>query len=98
MRILEREAITLAHAPMPREAALIAGGGVAVIVLNANTPVRRHTYRIAHELAHLWLHVDLEEQLVYHMDCDEADDPRETEAEAFATWMLGSAAIRRLLP
>lgn len=51
----------------------------------------------AHELGHLWAHVDQEPlgrfEATYHMDVEWADDPREDEANHIASLLiLGSDA------
>lgn len=63
--------------------------GTTVFMINSNYPPRRHTARVAHELAHAYLHVDEETELVLHLDSEwRADDPREEEAELLADWLL----------
>lgn len=87
--ILRRLRIEVVYAPGVSEAALVCMGGVTVVLLNSDVPPRRHTYRLAHELAHYWLHADREAEPVYRMDAMWPDDTREDEAELVATVMLG---------
>jgi hypothetical protein len=96
--ILGAERIPLVPTTMVRPAALIAGGGVAVMLINNNVPGRRHLAFAAHELAHRYLHAHEDDgaaEVCYHMDVDWSEDPREDEAELLAVWLLGSAAVRR---
>lgn len=90
--ICAREDVLVELAPMDREAMLAGYGGVWMIVINANEHPRRHTYRGAHELGHLWAHVDQGPlgrfEACYHMDVEWPDDPREDEAEYIATLLL----------
>lgn len=93
-RILAREYIGLFMVPMPahQNAQLVPYLGSWSILLNSALPPRRHTYFAAHELGHLWLHHDLHfdrwEQ-VYHMTREWEEDPREDDAELFASMVLG---------
>jgi Zn-dependent peptidase ImmA (M78 family) len=93
-RILARENVGLFVVPMPTDinAQLVPYLGSWSILINSARPPRRHTYYGAHELGHLWLHHDLHfdrcEQ-VYHMGYDWAEDPREDDAELFASMVLG---------
>jgi hypothetical protein len=97
-RVLAREGVRLRLVPLVEPAQLAGFRGTWAILVNADLPPRRHTYYAAHELGHLWLHVDPAEgrgAKVYHFDHYDGDDPREEEAELLATWLLGSAAVRR---
>jgi|SRR5579872_3954942 len=89
--IAEREGIALVAVALARPAKLVAYDGGWMILVNSNLPARRHTYFAAHELGHLWLHRggDTGERLVYHMDTNWSDDPREDDAELFAQRVLG---------
>lgn len=96
-RIVTREDVGLFKSRLPRgvNAQLVQFMGAWSIVLNADTPARRHTYYAAHELGHLWLHHDAtcdRRECVYKMDEAWADDPREDEAELFAMIVLGEYA------
>ena len=90
-RICGREGVRIAFQRIPRDAQLVPFLGGWTIVLNKDLHYRRHTYRAAHELGHLWLHHDLQHdrtERVYNMDTDWPDDPREDDAELFATLVL----------
>ncbi|HET8778006.1 MAG TPA: ImmA/IrrE family metallo-endopeptidase [Candidatus Limnocylindria bacterium] len=93
--ILRRERIPLVRTALVRTAACLTGGRVTVILVNSNVPPRRHTYFVAHELAHAWIHADDEADPVFHIDLERADDVREEEAELLATWLLGDESVRR---
>lgn len=91
-QILTREGVLLARAPLDRSAQLVPYDGVWVLLINADAPARRHTYFAAHELGHLWLHVEHGHERwehCYHMATDWPDDPREDDAELFAQMVLG---------
>jgi hypothetical protein len=102
--VLRRESIELVMVPMVKEAALISAGGAAVILLNSELPPRRHTYRVAHELGHAWLHADSvlgdenEHRWSYHMESECTPDPREDEAEAMALLLLRGPLDERGVP
>jgi hypothetical protein len=90
-RICGREGVSIAFQSLPREAQLVPFMGSWTIILNKNLPFRRHTYRGAHELGHLWLHHDLQHERtehVYNMDVRWEADPREDDAEHFAQLIL----------
>lgn len=90
-RICAREGVRIAFQRLPREAQLVPFLGGWTIVLNKELPFRRHTYRGAHELGHLWLHHDLKHdrsERVYNMDTEWEADPREDDAELFAQIIL----------
>jgi len=89
--ITDREGIVLAAVSLTRPAKLVAYDGAWMILVNSGLPPRRHTYFAAHELGHLWLHrtSDAGERLVYHMDTNWPNDPREDDAEFFAQRVLG---------
>jgi Zn-dependent peptidase ImmA (M78 family) len=93
--ILRRLGIPIVMAPMVRPAALLSQLGASVLLLDADTPPRRHTYFVAHELAHFWLHADEPDVPVYHYDACYSDDPREDDAEILATLMLGGPRFSR---
>lgn len=103
-RICAREGIRLrvSPEPMPRLAQLIPYLGRWVILLSRAAPFRRHTYLATHELGHLWLHHDRTSdrwERVYNMDTNWADDPREDDAELFASLVLmGPTRARAFMP
>jgi hypothetical protein len=101
-RICEREGVAIAFQPLPRAAQLVPYLGRWAILINKDEPYRRHTYRAAHELGHLWLHHDVQHErseLVYNMDTQWGDDPREDDAELFASLVLaGPARSRAMVP
>jgi hypothetical protein len=91
-RILARECVALARAPLDRPAQLVHFDGAWIITVNSDTPAARHTYFAAHEVGHLWLHVQRTgEPFVrcYHMDPEWRNDEHEDDAEAFALMVLG---------
>lgn len=93
VRICDREGIRIrvSREPIPRRAQLVPYGGRWTILINRSSPARRHTYDGAHELGHLWLHHDRQHdrgERVYNMDTHWADDPREDDAELFASLVL----------
>jgi hypothetical protein len=90
-RILARERVRLYVQTLPNPARLIRFGQRFAIAINSDAPVRRHTYFAAHELGHLWLHVQNEPDtgvVCFHMDREWHADPREDDAEYFATVLL----------
>jgi Zn-dependent peptidase ImmA (M78 family) len=93
LRICEREGVTVRKSKgrIPRMAQLVPYAGAWTIVLNRHAPERRHTYLGAHELGHLWLHHDSAAERwerVYNMEPNWPDDPREDDAELFASLVL----------
>lgn len=93
--ILRRERIQLEHAEIATPAALITFRGRPRILLNPTTSIARHSYYVAHELAHWWAHGEAEP--VYYVGDESPNAIREDEADDMATWMLGSDAVRRAL-
>jgi hypothetical protein len=90
-RICKKEGIAIAFQSLPREAQLVPFLGNWTILLNKDLPFRRHTYRGAHELGHLWLHHDRKHdrtERVYNMDTTWEADPREDDAEIFCQLIL----------
>jgi hypothetical protein len=104
LRICEREGVDvrISRGPMPRQAQLVPYAGAWTIVLNRDTPFRRHTYLAAHELGHLWLHHDRAHdrwERVFNMDASWEADPREDDAELFASLVLaGPTRARAWVP
>ena len=101
-RICAREGVALRvrKERMARPAQLIPFLGEWTIVISKGAPGRRHTYLGAHELGHLWLHHDRTAERwerVYNMDTDWADDPREDDAELFASLVLMGATRARMI-
>jgi hypothetical protein len=93
LRVCQREGVRVrvSKGPIPRLAQLVPFDGTWTIVISRDAPSRRHTYLVAHELGHLWLHHDRTAERweqVYNMDVDWADDPREDDAELFAQLIL----------
>lgn len=88
-RICAREGVRLHVVAMEDDAQLVGYMGRWFILVNADAPPRRHTYYAAHELAHLWIHVDAEEgrdAVVYNFSrYGGPPDPREDDAEWLAT-------------
>lgn len=80
---------------MPRDARVVAPLGTPVIVLNPDVPPRRHTAVLAHEIAHVFMHLDARDVVVFNLDACWPDDPREDEAEVLAILMLGGPEFSR---
>jgi Zn-dependent peptidase ImmA (M78 family) len=85
--VCDRKGIPIRHGPLTTDAVLMSALGTAVIVLNSQLDVRRHTYRGAHELAHHWAHGS-REPVLYTMRDLAGPDEREDEAEYIATRLL----------
>lgn len=85
--VCAREGVRITHGPLPADAVLLAAHGTAVIVLNNELHPRRHTYRVAHELGHWWLHT-APGRTVYQMRDPLAHDQREDEAEYVALRLM----------
>jgi hypothetical protein len=86
-RICRREDVELIIAPCPRPARLAQLDDGWSIIVDSKLHARHHTSWGAHELAHLWLHVDpgggrLEACMNYSWDA--STDPREDEADFLA--------------
>ena len=90
-RIAEREHVGLFTKPLPNPACLLRFDGTWNIVVSSAHPVRRRTMNAAHELAHLWLHVDDQEgrfEPCINYNYPGSADPREQEADYLATALL----------
>lgn len=90
-RIAEREHIGLFSKPLPNPACLLRFDGTWNIVVSSAHPARRRTMNAAHELAHLWLHVDEHEgrfEPCINYSYPGNADPREQEADFLATALL----------
>lgn len=93
LRICERERVQVRvrQGTMARPGLLVPYLGEWTIIISGTAPPRRHTYIGVHELGHLWLHHDRSAERwerVYNMDYDWSDDPREDDAELFASLVL----------
>ena len=103
-RMCAREGVRLrtSREPLPRPAQLVPFAGRWAILLSRDAPFRRHTYLAAHELGHLWLHHDSTAERwerVYNMEIGWYDDPREDDAETFASLVLaGPTRARAMVP
>lgn len=86
--ILAREGIVLITIPLLHDAQVISCDGISVIAINSNAPVARHTYYAAHEYGHIKLHFQEHGEVVYHSTACWPEDPREDDAEYFATTLL----------
>lgn len=88
--ICDREGIVLEFADIDRPATLFCIDGTWVILVQRAGV--RQLLPGAHELGHLWAHVDQEPlgrfEATYHMDVEWADDPREDEANYVASLLL----------
>ncbi len=90
-RIAEREHVGLFSKPLPNPACLLRFDGTWNIVVSSAHPARRRTMNAAHELAHLWLHVDEQEgrfEPCINYSYPGNTDPREQEADFLATALL----------
>jgi hypothetical protein len=89
--VLAREGVLFATAPIAHAARLTQIDGAWTVLVSTRVHPRRYTYYAAHELAHLWLHVDragIERwEEVYNYD-DGGDPEQEDDAEWLATAML----------
>ena len=94
-RVCAREDVALFVRPHAEPAQLVGFDGAWGIIVDAQLPLRRHTYFAAHELAHLWLHVDEpagsgsgRHAVVYNFGgYGTSRDVREDDAELLATFM-----------
>ena len=91
-RIMAREGVGLAVAPLGRPAKLVRFNGGWWILLNSRLHRRRYVNYAAHELAHLWLHVDgygtERWEVGYNTDTAHVDAEQEEDAEYLASCML----------
>lgn len=87
-RICRREDVGLVVAPWPRPAGLVQYDGRWTIIIDSKLYARHHTSYGAHELGHLWLHVDHSplgrNEVCMNFSWDANTDPREDEADFFA--------------
>jgi Zn-dependent peptidase ImmA (M78 family) len=100
LAVAHREEVDVLARPLTVPAKLVRFAGRYAIVVNANEHPRRHTYRAAHELGHLWLHVDDAEgrdTQSFNFSDFASPDAREDEAELVAAWLLGDESVRRYL-
>lgn len=88
--VCDRESVVVQFADMNKPACLFSVDGTWVILIarSAASPMVPG----AHELGHLWAHVDQEPlgryEATYYMDVDWANDPREEEADVIAGLLL----------
>jgi Zn-dependent peptidase ImmA (M78 family) len=97
-RICTREGIVIDSVAMADDAQLLRFWDEWTILVNVDSPHRRHTYLGAHELAHVWCHVDDADGrgAVVRNYGDYAfgnDDPREEDAECLATMLCQGPRI-----
>lgn len=87
-RICSREGIDLFVAPCPRPARLVQLRETWAIIVDSKLHVRHHASWGAHELGHLWLHVDPSaggrHEACMNYSWDASTDPREDEADFLA--------------
>lgn len=86
--ILAREGVGVIRVPLIHDAQVISCDGVSIIALNSHGNQRRYTYYAAHEWGHIKLHFREADEIVYHTSACWPDDPREDDAEYFATSLL----------
>jgi hypothetical protein len=91
-RICRREGIGLVVAPWPRPAGLVQFDGKWTVVIDSGQHPRHHTSYAAHEIGHLWCHVDQSHtdraDFCMNFTYPESADPREDEADFFAHALL----------
>lgn len=95
-RITEREHVGLFSKPLSNPACLLRYDGTWNIVVSSAHPASRRTMNAAHELAHLWLHVDEQEgrfESCINYSYAGNTDPREEEADFLATALLAPKRI-----
>lgn len=87
-RILRKERVRLYVRPIPEPAKLVQFGGEWGIIVDGKMPPRHNAAYAAHELGHLWLHVDHHDgrsEVCFQYNPTEARfDPREDEADYVA--------------
>lgn len=92
-RVLARERVQLMRAPIEGKAHVVGVPPYFVIVINSSTPARYQARHAAHEYAHIRLHFSQPGETERQLAPCRREDPREWEAELFATLlMLGPAA------
>lgn len=99
-RICAREDVGIYVRPHAEAAQLVVYDGGWGIIVDSRLPARRHTAWAAHELAHLWLHVDRADgrhAAVFNLSGYEGPDPREDDADFLATLLLGGPSFMRHL-
>lgn len=88
--VCEREGVVVEATSVQCQACLFSIDGTWIILVQRDGV--RQLMPGAHELGHLWAHVDQEPlgrfEATYHMDTDWADDPREEEADYIATQLI----------
>lgn len=88
--VCAREGVVVELADVQRPACLFNVDGTWVILVRRDGV--RQLMPGAHELGHLWAHVDQEPlgryETTYHMDVEWADDPREDEANHIASLLI----------
>jgi hypothetical protein len=87
-RITRREHVGLIVAPWSAPAGLVQFKGRWTIIIDSELSARHHSSYAAHELGHLWLHVDNSvlgrAEVCMNFTYPESQDPREDEADFFA--------------
>lgn len=76
----------------PVSGAIIKSGSDITIYVNANDNKNRKRFTIAHELAHFFLHLDKDKELV-DFKRDDSKNPIELEADEFAGCLLMDEAL-----
>lgn len=94
--ILAREGIPLLRLPLVHDAQVISCDGVSVIAVNSNGNPRRQTYYVTHEWGHVKLHFRDAGEIVYHTSACWPNDPREDDAEYFATRLMLGPQVDRV--
>lgn len=90
--VLQRERINVVFRSISAKAYVFGADGVYIIVANSALRGREQVRVVAHEYGHIRLHVDRDE-ITRQLEPCTPGDPREAEAEMFASaLMLGGAA------
>lgn len=92
LRVCDREDVLVLREPLPRNAMLVNSDGQwAIVISSAKLSLRHDTADGAHELGHLWVHVDAsstEREICMNYGYGDNPDPREDEADYVAQALL----------
>lgn len=88
VQIFDRERIILRRLPIASNADVLGFDGIFVVTINSEAIHRNHTRYAAHEYGHIHLHFDDVGEVAKNLSPCQRGDPREIEAELFATMLL----------